>query len=319
MARSGYAGKVGWTVGLASWLDDPASLVNRYWRQIEHGQSFEGVILIGLWGNNPGAIGAQGPHGNRLRTGEPLTPPGEGFGNQKFVAFGETASAATALHRARFAFWYFITDGKMGRPSNENLSKLHGASPSERRRIFFWIMSKAPINKIPFVSAKAKRSVEGRHYYTRALDSFDPMQVEIQMLREVIGPMIRGAFSQTSARATMARDSGSSARKGRTRREVSDATSYLAGMRPGEIGPVPASMGIATVTAGSNVQDLIRTGGGQFPAGQWQAAIIEVNAKVAAAFQEHVVALMEEGPHLRLPTGDLIKATRDPRNRYPSA
>jgi hypothetical protein len=317
MATSGYAGKVGWTVGRASWLDDPASLVNRYWRQIEQGQSFSGVILIGLWGDNPGAIGAQGPHGNRLRTGQPLTPPGEGFGNQKFVAFGETDSAATALHRARFAFWYYITGGKMGRPSNTDLSKLHGATPAERRRVFFWIMSKAPLNKIPFVSAHLKKSVEGRHYYTRALASFDPMQVEIEMLREVIGPMIRGAFSQTSARTTMARDSGSRARKGPAHREVADASPYLAGMRPGEIGPVPSGMGIATVTAGPNVQDLIRTGGGQFPAGQWQAAIIEVNAKVAAMFQEHVVALMEEGVHLRPPTGDLVKATRDPRNRYP--
>ena len=143
------------------------------------------------------------------------------------------------------------------------------------------------------------------------------MQVEIEMLREVIGPMIRGAFSQAGARKAMASDSGSTARKGPAHREVSDARPYMAGMRPGEIGPVPSGVGIVTVVAGSNVQDLIRTGGGQFPAGQWQAAIIEVNAKVAAAFQEHVVALMADGVHLRPPTGDLVKATRDPRNRYP--
>jgi hypothetical protein len=75
-------------------------------------------------------------------------------------------------------------------------------------------------------------------------------------------------------------------------------------------------MGIAVVTASSNVQDLIRTGGGQFPSGQWQAAIIDVNRKVALQFQEHVVSLMRDSV-LRPPTGDLVRATRDPRNRYP--
>ena len=316
MATSGYAGKVGWTVGRASWLDDPASKVNRYWRQIEQGQSFSGVILIGLWGGSAGT----NMRPNRLRTGEPLTPPGEGFGNQKFVPFGETDSAASALKRAKFALWYYLTDGRMGRPTDLALSKL-GHSPSDNRRVFFWLMSKkfgpTSASQIPFVSAHLKKSVEGRHYYTRALASFDPMQVEIEMLREVIGPMIRGAFSQAGARKAMASDSGSTARKGPAHQEVSDARPYMAGMRPGEIGPVPSGVGIVTVIASSKVQDLIRTGGGQFPAGQWQAAIIEVNAKVAAAFQEHVVSLMADGAHLRPPTGDLVKATADPRNRYP--
>jgi hypothetical protein len=118
MAVSGYAGKLGWTVGRVSWLDDPASLVNRYWRQIEQGQSFEGLILIGLWGNSPGAIGAQGPHSNLLRNGEPLTRAGGGGGDQKFVPFGESSSEAGALKRAKFALWYYITDGKMGNPTS---------------------------------------------------------------------------------------------------------------------------------------------------------------------------------------------------------
>jgi len=310
MAVSGYAGKVGWTVGRASWLDDPASKVNRYWRQIEQGQTFSGVILIGLWGDRAGT----NVRPNMLREGQALSAPGD-FGGQKFVPFGETNSAATALHRARFALWYFLTAGKMGRPTNEDLTRLHGASPSENRRIFFWLMSKAPLNRIPFVSARAKRSVEGRHYYTRALSSFDPMQVEIDMLRAEIGPLIRGAFTQGKARAVVAMDSpGSGPRKGRARQEVTDASSYLGGRAPmaGASG-----LGIVTVTAGAPVQDLIRVGNGQFPAGQWQAMLIDINRKVAIAFQEHVVALMEEGPHLRPPTGDLVRATADPRNRYP--
>jgi len=308
-----YAGKVGWTVGLAAWLDDPASKVNRYWRQIEQGQSFSGVILIGLWGDRAGT----NMRPNRLREeGEALTPPGAGgLGHQKFVPFGETDSAASALKRARFAFWWFITDGKMGRPSNTDLSKLHGASPSERRRIFFWIMSKAPLSKIPFVSAQAKRNVEGRHYYQRALSSFDPMQVQIDMLRAEIGPLIKGAFTQGKARALIGGDSATGPRKGPVRQEVTDVKSYL-----GNRGYDPAlgydSVGIATVTARAEIQDLIRAGGGQFPAGQWQAMLIDINRKVAFAFQEHVVALMRDSA-LRPPTGDLVRATRDPRNRYP--
>lgn len=309
-----YAGKVGWTVGRAQWLDDPASLVNRYWRQIEHGQSFHGVILIGLWGDRAGTNARP----NMLRDGSPLTPPGEGS-HQKFVPFGETDSAATALRRARFAFWYYITGGRMGRPSDADLTKLSGSSPADRRRVFFWVMSKAPVNKIPFVSARPKRSVEGRHYYRRALDSFDPMQVEIDMLREAIGPLIRGAFTQGKARAAMANDSSSTPRKGRTVQEVSDAQygrDHLGwrGYKP-SLG-YDSHMGIATVTASSNVQDLIRTGSGQFPSGQWQAMLIDINRKVAMAFQEHVVQLMRDSA-LRPPTGDLVKATRDPRNRYP--
>lgn len=307
---SGYAGKVGWTVGRASWLDDPVSKVNRYWRQIEQGQNFGGVILIGLWGDRAGT----NMRPNILRDGQALSAPGEGgLGHQKFVPFGETNSAATALHRARFAFWYFITNGKMGRPTNEDLSKLHGASPSENRRIFFWLMSKAPVGRIPFVSARPKRSIEGRHYYQRALDGFDPMQVEIDMLRAEIGPLIRGAFTQGKARALIGRDSAAGPRKGRVRQEVADASSHLGGRVPmaGASG-----LGIVTVTAGSNVQDLIRVGGGQFPAGQWQAMLIDINRKVAMAFQERVVALIRDSA-LRPPTGDLARATADPRNRYP--
>ena len=305
---SGYAGKIGWTVGRASWLDDPASKVNRYWRQIEQGQRFSGVILIGLWGDRAGTNARP----NMLRDGQSLSAPGDS-GGQKFVPFGETNDAATALHRARFALWYFLTAGKMGRPSNEDLSRLHGASPSENRRIFFWLMSKAPVSRIPFVSARAKRSVEGRHYYTRALDSFNPMQMEIDMLRAEIGPLIRGAFTQGKARALVGGDSTAGSRKGPARQEVTDASSYLGGRAPmaGASG-----LGIATVTAGAPVQDLIRAGGGQFPAGQWQAMLIDINRKVAIAFQEHVVALMKDSA-LRPPTGDLARATADPRNRYP--
>jgi hypothetical protein len=317
MAFSAYAGKVGWTVGRASWLDDPASMVNRYWRQVEQGENFAGVILIGLWGDRAGT----NERPNRLRDGSPLTAAGEGS-HEKFVPFGETDSPATALHRARFAFWYYITGGKMGRPSDTDLSKLRAATPSERRRIFFWIMSKATLNQIPFVSARAKRSVEGRHYYTRALDSFNVMEVEIDMLREAIAPLIVGMFTQGKARAAVAGDSYSSGwaaatvRKGPTRSGARGVESYL-----GSRGYAPSlgydsHMGIAVVTASSNVQDLIRTGGGQFPSGQWQAAIIDVNRKVALQFQEHVVSLMRDSV-LRPPTGDLVRATRDPRNRYP--
>jgi hypothetical protein len=308
--RLAYAGKVGSTVGLAAWLDDPASKVNRYWRQIEQGESFAGVILIGLWGDQAGT----NMRPNKLREGQALSAAGEGS-HQKFVPFGETNDAATALHRARVAFLYYITDGRMGRPTNADLSKLHGASPSERRRIFFWIMKKAPINKIPFVSARAKRSIEGRHYYIRAVESFDPMQVEIEMLRAEIGPLIRGAFTQGKARAVVGGDSATGARKGRVQGRA-NVKSYL-----GDRGYDPhlgydSHVGIATASASAEVQDLIRAGGGQFPAGQWQAMLIDINRKVAVAFQEHVVALMRDSA-LRPPTGDLVEATRDPRNRYP--
>lgn len=299
-----YTQKLGWTVGRAAWLDSPASKVNRYWRAIEEGQQFKGLILIGLWGDRAGSNLRQG---NIRNSGENFSAAGDGVG-QKFVPFGWSHSAASAQKRARYAFWYYITKGKMGRPTDGDLMVLHGTTPAVRRFMFFWIMSKAPLNKIPFVSAKAVRDVEARHYYINTLASFDPMGLELQILREEAGKLMSTVFNQTNARRTMAAQTGASARTGRARQEVSPSEHIT------RLGP---SVGLATVTASAAMQDLYRTGGGQFPAGLWQNMIIEVNRRVARLFQDAVVARMEGSPHLRPATGDLIRATKDDRNRIP--
>lgn len=46
-AVSQYAGQVGWAVGLPTWLDSPASKVNRYWRVIEFGAAATAYPWLG--------------------------------------------------------------------------------------------------------------------------------------------------------------------------------------------------------------------------------------------------------------------------------
>jgi len=305
---AGYASKVGWTVGRFDWLNNPESKVNRYWRQIEEtGQEYTGLILIGLWGDSAGLSTRPNP----LRTGDALTRPTPGLDTQKFVPFGETHSEGTALSRARFAFWYYITDGKMGTPSNTQLAAKLGHSPKDSRAVWYWVMTKTvSATQIPFVYARSVKAVAPRNDYKKALASFNPVAFEVALLRQKIGSLMTGAYSTRKARVAIGTDSsGARIRTGPAVQEVRNAATLLR---------AATGVGVAEVTASGAVQDLIRTGSGTFPAGQWQAMLIDVNREVAAAFQEHLVAQMVSGPHKRPPTDELVRATADPRNRYPS-
>jgi hypothetical protein len=284
MASSGYAQKVGWTVGLRTWLDSPESKVSRYWRAIEYGEEWN-ADLIGLWGK-----------------GRSLDPFREGEG-QLFAPFGK--SSTDPLKRARKAFWYYITGGKMGKPNVSDLEKLGAGSPSNNRRVFWWIMTKAPVEKIPFVSGHAHGNIAARHYYEHARTSFNPLVVEVAALQRGVATLMGGVFKRASARSSMARQTNQGPRSGFSRQEVSD------------VGPLLNEQGIVTVTASAGTQDFLRTGSGQFPSGPWQQMLIEVNRQVAKEFQLAVVAEMEAGQHLRPATGELIRATRDVRNREP--
>lgn len=315
----GYEGKLGWTVGLDSWLDDPASKVKRYWRAIEDGKDYGGLILIGLWGNRAGSNARPG----NVREG-PLDEPMKGRHDQKFVPFGTTHSSATALHRARFAFWWFITKGKMGRPSDADLSILHVAprpvgegkhepkdpEASANRRMFGWIMSRATVTQIPFVSAVALKPIPAHHYYITAVDSFNPGQRQIDMLRQEIGSQMKGAFTIGKARTAMAIDSPGAKVK-------SGAAAHGATRSVGPNRPNFGEHGRFTLTAHPYIQDMVRTGSGTFPAGQWQAMLIDVNRKVAYEYQLHVMSVMRQVTRGRPPTSDLLRATEDSRNRKP--
>ena len=291
---SGYTQKLGWSVGLASWLDSPNSKVNRYWRALEYGQKAGTGPLIGMWGDSVGA-----------RRGGALSVPTRGRRDQIFVPFGDSREG---LRKARFAFWYYITNGRMGRPTNEDLAKLHAQNPSSARRIFFWIMTKASIEQIPFASAQPRRRTNARHYYRKALASFDPMAVEKEILRREVLTMLNGVFKQSKARAAMAAETNQQPRSGRARQEVTG--SELRG-RMGE------SAGIVVTAASPQAQDFLRSSGGQFPSGLWQQMLVRVNRQVAAQFQQAVVEQMRNGPRFRPDTGELIRATESPNNRIP--
>lgn len=323
-----YTQKLGWSVGLQGWLDSPASKVNRYWRKVEEGQVFTGLTLIGLWGDRAGSNLRPGS----VREG-PLASPGEGAG-QKFVPFGMTSTPDTALRRARFAFWYYITKGRMGRPTNADLSILHGKPSSGKgkgrhgsdptatanRRIFGWIMSKAPLGSIPFVSARAARKVEARRYYINAQRKFHPEEYELRLLHLAVEDLMGGTFNRKKAHAASARETGASPKdgpvQGSQKAIAARLEDYNARASLG-YGLGYGSQGLASMGISAAGYDFLRTGGGRFPSGLWQNMLIEVNRKVAEAFQLAVVAEMQEGPHLRLPTHDLIAAAKDPRNRIP--
>lgn len=321
MARGSYAAKVGWTVGLDRWLDDPASKVNRYWRAMEYGEDFSGTVLIGLWGDRAG--NNLRPNLNFLRDGGPLTAAGDAMG-QKWVAFGATHNLGQAVKRAKFALWYYVTNGRMGQPTKEELAQVfHRPTDKENRAVFSYMMSShVTLGHIPFVRAHALGKVSGRHYYKKAVANFRPMQREKQLIKEILVPMFKGSFP--NARAAMASDSGGSTKKAGSAKETSDVAGVMQRQqgithqegRAAAKGPVMAA-GHYHLRAGAAVTDLLRGGGGRFPSGQWQAAVQDVNRAMAKEFQAAVVAEMDKVPHKRPATFDLIKATDNPRNRYP--
>lgn len=272
----GFSQQYGWSVGLFDWLDSASSKVNRYWRAIELGSSWwDGRIMAGLWGSSAGTNARP----NTLIFGQSLTPFEPSIADEKFVPFFQK-EGVDQLGAARRALWYFMGGGR-----GPNMVLLHGSSPSDKRKMLWWLMNRAPLEKIPFVQGHVRRSIQAEHHYRDALATFNPMQREIALLSQMIGAAWNGAMA--------------------TQGEIATRQSRIAGRA--------AAITVAATASSSGIN---RDALGQFTSGQ--RIIAEVNRQVAMEFQDAVVNLMRSNRTGRPATEDLIKATADPRNRYPS-
>jgi len=331
-----YGGKVGWSVGLQSWLDDPSSKVARYWRSIEYGSNnWPSGRLSGLWGNVAGPNSRPGS----FRNGE-LSAFSTG-GNQKFVPFFNKRGDDMGKAAVSALIYYFGMTRSGGVKSATNLSAItetrgwddadhkrkakdkngrftgkmesRGSGPAEQRRsLFMLIQSASAGKKVPFVTGDFSTAIEARHFYTKAVQSFDPVEAEVKELREVIGKLIGGRdpYSRSGfqfAREEIAYRMDTKPRTGPRGGKNRVTNRTIAGRLGG-------NAGIVSVSASATAQDFLRSGTGF---SHWQAEIEQVNARVAKRFQQVVVDLMRAQPTVRRPTGDLIAATDDPRNRYP--
>lgn len=324
--RGNYAGMLGWSVGRYDWLEDPSSKVNRYWRAIEQGSTYwVGKTIIGLWGPAAG----ENVRPNRLISGGPLDPTQTGGGGQKFVPFFASVGGDME-HAKRRALWYFFGGGtrnmdllqpknpvtKSGKPKSGALSL------SDQRRMLFYLMTRAP--HVPFVSATVGKPIIAAHYYENALIAFgDPAVREIDLLQQQLAFAL-GSSSITSARGRAKAQAamGADTRSGVVKTSALSAAptsvdSYLLPGRVSSAGNNFGRRGLATVTATVHTQDFIRDGNGSFSNGSWQNMVKEINATMAKQFQAEVVRQMQAGRTPRPATRDLIRATENPRNRFP--
>lgn len=317
---STYGQALGWSVGRFSWLNDPASKVNRYWRVIEEGSDatawpWKNKRIVGLWGNDP-----------RQRIGNDLTPFVGGRNNQKFVPFFPEIGDSDSLHAARAALYVFFEGGE-----GRNMDLIKAVQPPRKRpggngrpwdpdkarkRFYFWLMTRARVEQMPFVQGVIVRDVQAEHYYAKALASFDPMERELAQMREVFSHLL------TSGGKTF----DPSSRSGR--RQLRELQAFDSYSRFGSVAPKRGRLStekathsgqvrgeyLVTVNASASVQDMIRNSRGQLT--RFQAEVAEINRRVARDFQNHLVELMERGGK-RPASGQLIEATRDDRNRTP--
>lgn len=330
MARGGYGKSLGWSVGRFEFLDSEQSKVERYWRAIESGSTdWVGQRLVGLWGGNPGT----NRRPNRIIEG---TLGGMGGRNdQKFVPFFANRGKGE-LGAARAALYYFFGGGPTrGNPTFENMDLLkvdrspdvvygRGDAGVQRRRaqgrLYFWLMTRARVDQMPFVQGIVGQEIKAGYHYARALAHFDPLKVEMDEIRKVFAFALSrngqaGHYDPATPagrkqiRTIQAFDSYSkygevAPKKGRARKERASHTKLFgAGY-------------LVSMDATANVQDFTRNARGQFTS--LQSEVAEVNRRVAAAFQAEVVQLMRQSRGSRPATGDLIRATEDPRNRTPS-
>lgn len=331
MAGSGgYAGQLGWSVGLESWLDAPDSPVRRYWRVIEFGSAatewpWQGEVVAGLWGSQArGRIGSG--HGRfSSNRDEKLVP--------YFKKLGQDM-----LGPARHALWDFMEGGKgpnMELLKVDRFMKVLGGkkrvdgshaprryamrpvtTPAQARRarasLFHWLLTAtaADISSIPFVVGQITNPVEAGHYYRRALSAF-PLEAEQgRAVEEAFAFALRSGSKSPlqQLRKVQAFDNSTgSASRGRARTYVDSAGLRRYGAHSGAM---------IAVAASPTVQTLTRDDKGRFVNGTWQQALREANELVAKAFQQAVVDEMEQQGE-RPRTGAMAKATRDPRNRYP--
>lgn len=299
---NGYENLLGWSVGRAAWLDDPASKVNRYWRAIEYGSTYwVGKQIVGLWGDRPGV----NTRPNMLRSGQ-LDPMLRGVDNQKFVPF--FATQGVNLQRgARAALMYYLGITMRSRPTDAQLEPLNGKDPSTNRRIFFWLMTRAPASRFPFVSSVIGRPIVAREFYREALSTFgDPAAREFTLLqRGIVGIMgsqavdVSTSYGRKKARASNAAETNATPRSGRQRGESRSPTG-----------------GIVNVKMTVSSQDFLRNSKGQFTNQAWRSMIVDINRVMAKDFQAVLVEAMTSSRH-RPATGDLIRATKNPQNRAP--
>lgn len=316
--RGSYGGSLGWSVGLPEWLNNPNSKVNRYWRVIEEGSDrtdwpWQGRRVVGLWGPNAGPRGG-------LINGD-LSAFQTGRGDQKFVPFFRSIDQADQRRAARAALYYFFGGGRgpnmelldvdPGRVASRNRRQ---SAESNRKRIYFWLMTRARVEDMPFVQGVIIREVKAGHYYARALMTFDPMEHEVRAVREVFDFVLGGTDPRTSAGLRKMRGAVNDEMVARARawgRRGQNAKPKT-GPRRYEGNAIP--QGLATMSSSYLVQDNIRTSRGTIS--QFTSELNDVNARVAAAFQAEVVQMMQQ-ERRRPVSGALIKATADPRNRTP--
>jgi hypothetical protein len=323
MATNGaYGGMLGWSVGRFDWLNNPDSKVNRYWRAIEQGSNYwVGKNIVGLWGPDAGT----NTRPNRLINGGPLAPMDRGAGGDKFVPFFSEAGGDMEGAKRR-ALWYFFGGGTRNmnllQPKNavtkKGNAKSGPLSPSDQRRMLFYLMNFAP--HVPFVSGVVGQPILAQHFYTDALTSFgNPAQREIAMLQRQLtwaigNSPITSAAGRNKARQAMADDS---------RHGIVKTKALPPAVKPNFTGtPVHGYLadnqrGLAEVSATVYTQDFIHDGRG-FSNGQWQAMVRDINAQMAREFQREVVAHMSRKRTPRPATNDLIEATENERNIYPS-
>lgn len=328
---SNYAGQAGWSVGMASWLDDPASKVNRYWRVIEFGSAatgwpWKGKLVAGLWGPNAG------PRGGLWGS---ATTEFSGRNNQKFAPYFSDIGQ-DMLGPARKALWDFMKGGKgpnMDKLQATYFYRVHekkrkdgsvkrkvtlvtahtpGQEKKARKAMFHWLLTKATdASQIPFVTGTIDRDIPPGDFYRAALASF-PMETEqAQAVREALDFALHHQGKEstlTALRKQQKEDnySGTAAKGRRKNLETNDSIRRF------------SVHGRARVSVAADVttQSLMFDGGGRFVNGTWQIALREVNELIAMRFQDAVVAEMQRSSH-RPPTNALIEATQDPHNRYP--
>jgi hypothetical protein len=324
----GYGGSLGWSVGNLQWLNSPNSKVNRYWRVQEYGSNatnwpWQGQRVVGLWGPNAGPR-------RRLISGD-LSAFQSGRNNQKFVPFFRSIDQADQRRAARAALYYFFGGGKgknmellnVNPSSTKDAKNRRDDVDSNRKRIYFWLMTRARVEDMPFVQGVIIREVQAGHYYARAIQNMGGsggiLERELAELRRVMAH-VYGAGGQWA-------DPKTTAGLRKTRQAVADDASGRSGWTT-EYAPKTGARRrekqrhsrsvrgryIATVDASVYVQDNIRTSRGTIS--QYVSEMSTVNRNLAERFQEEVVQLMQQ-ERRRPVSGDLVKAHRDPRNRTP--
>jgi hypothetical protein len=309
---------LGWSVGRPEWLDDPSSKVNRYWRTIEYGSAasgwpWAGKRVVGLWGPSAGTNDRPG----RLHSGE-LSMFSD-RDDQKFVPFfKEIAGDEASMKRAGRSALLFLfgggpTSSKLHFPNEELIKpdlsirdkrgKLRAKTPERARLNFwFWLMTRARLEDMPFVQGKILREVEAGNFYRKTLIDFHPLQREVQALKEELG--FQSLKTTRKYQGLDAKDSRGREVPAKTGTPVQDK-SYETRM---------GSRFIVNVSASGRTQDNIRDAFGRFTSGQ--AITAAVNKRLALQFQEALIERMSHGRE-RPSTGDLIEAHGDANNRLP--